>query len=160
MAERLVVGIYPDSDPKALETALSAQQIDLSKVKVVSSSAGDTEGSALDFLNAVDELETEENAYPDASDDMTRGSGIMGDSGGTSVPGIGGRQATLGSFTSHGGGARRYLVGFAIPSDEVENFDQAVAEGRAVVVYPDSGSDTPSVVAAFRAAGLRNVRSY
>ena len=35
MADRLVVGIYPDTDPKALESALAAQQLDLSKIKVV-----------------------------------------------------------------------------------------------------------------------------
>jgi hypothetical protein len=161
VAERLVVGIFPDSDAKSLETALSAQKIDLSKVKVVSSAVGDdAEGSALDFLNMVSEMEAEEEAYPDASDEMTRGLGILGDSGGTSVPGIGGRQATLDSFTHHSSTSKRYLAGFAIPTDEIDNFDQAVAEGRAVVVYPDSGSDTPAVVAAFRAAGLRNVRAY
>ena len=35
VADRLVVGIYPDTDPKALESALAAQQLDLSKIKVV-----------------------------------------------------------------------------------------------------------------------------
>jgi hypothetical protein len=157
VAERLVVGIFPQSDPKALESALSGQQIDLSKVKVVSSSAGDTEDSPLDFLDVVNDMEREEAQY---SEDLTHGVGIMGDSGGTSVPGIGGRQATLGDFQHHEGSAKRYLVNFAIPLDEVDNFDQAVAEGRAVVVYPDAGADTTSIVAAFRAAGLRNVRAY
>jgi hypothetical protein len=155
----LVVGIFPEPDAKALESALSEQKIDLSKVKVVSTAAVD-EGSALDFLDMVSELEAEESAYPDASDEMTRGLGIMGDSGGTSVPGIGGRQATLDSFTHHASASKRYLAGFSIPTDEIDNFDQAVAEGRAVVIYPDSGPDTPSVVAAFKAAGLRNVRAY
>lgn len=158
MAERLVVGIFPESDPKALESALSAQQIDLSKVKVVSTAGGDdTVDSPLEFLELVNEMEREEAQY---SDDRTRGLGIMGDSGGTSVPGIGGRNATLGDFRHHELTAKRYLIDFAIPLDEVDNFDQAVAEGRAVVVYPDAGADTTSIVAAFRAAGLRNVRSY
>ncbi len=155
MASGLVVGIFPRSDPKGLESALSAQQIDLSKVKVVSGTAGDTEDSALEFVDVVADMESNS-----LSDDMTRGLGIMGDSGGTSVPGIGGgRQATLGSF-SHGGATSRYLAGFAIPPDEVNNFDQAVADGRAVVLYPDAGTDAQAVVTAFRAAGLRNVRSY
>jgi hypothetical protein len=157
VAERLVVGIFPQSDPKALESALSAQQIDLSKVKVVSSSAGETEDSPLDFLDVVNDIEREEAQY---SEDLTHGVGIMGDSGGTSVPGIGGRQASLGDFHHHELTAKHYLVNFAIPLDEVDNFDQAVAEGRAVVVYPDAGADPTSIVAAFRAAGLRNVRAY
>jgi hypothetical protein len=158
VADRLVVGIFPQSDPKALESALSSQQIDLSKVKVVSTAApDDTVDSPLEFLDLVNDMEREEAQY---SEDLTHGVGIMGDSGGTSVPGIGGRQATLGDFQHHELSAKRYLVNFAIPLDEVDNFDQAVAEGRAVVVYPNSGADTTSIVAAFRAAGLRNVRAY
>lgn len=154
MAEGLVVGIFPQSDPKALESALSAQHVDLSKVKVVSGSAGDKDSSALEFIDVVTDMESNS-----LSDDMTKGTGIMGDSGGTGVPGIGGRRATLGSF-SHAGAASRYLSGFAIPLDEVDNFDQAVADGRAVVLYPEPGADAQGVVTAFRAAGLRNVRSY
>jgi rhodanese-related sulfurtransferase len=154
VAAGLVVGIFPQSDAKALESALSAQKIDLSKIKVVSGAAGDTEESALEFIDVVEDMESNS-----LSDDMTKGMGIMGDSGGTGVPGIGGRQATLGSF-SHRGGASRYLAAFAIPPDEVDNFDQAVADGRAVVLYPDAGADAQAVVTAFRAAGLRNVRAY
>ena len=154
MAEGLIVGIFPQSDPKALESALAAQKIDLSKVKVVSGSAGDTDSTALEFVDVVEDMEGNS-----LSDDMTRGMGIMGDSGGTGVPGIGGRQATLDSF-SHHGATSRYFSGFAIPPDEVDNFDQAVAEGRAVVLYPNAGADAQAVATAFRAAGLRNVRSY
>jgi len=154
VAQGLVVGIFPQSDPKALETALSAQNLDLSKVKVVSGAAGDTGSSALEFVDVAADMESNS-----LSDDMTRGMGIMGDSGGTGVPGIGGRQSTVGSF-SHRGATSRYLSTFAIPPDEVDNFDQAVAAGRAVVLYPDAGADAQGVVTAFRAAGLRNVRSY
>lgn len=154
MASGLVIGIFPRSDAQALESALSAQQIDLSKVKVVSGAAGDTEGSALEFVDVVADMESNSLA-----DDMTRGLGIMGDSGGTNVPGMGGRQASLGSF-SHPGASSRYLAGFSIPGDEVDNFDQAVSDGRAVVLYPDAGADAQAIVTAFRAAGLRNVRAY
>jgi hypothetical protein len=157
VAQGLVVGIFPQSDPKVLESALSAQHIDLSKVKVVSGAATDTESSALEFLDVVTDMESNSLA-----DDMTKGMGIMGDSGGTGVPGIGGgggRQATLGSF-SHQGGASRYLSGVGIPPDEVDNFDQAVADGRSVVLYPDAGTDAQAIATAFRAAGLRNVRAY
>jgi hypothetical protein len=152
--EGLVVGIFPQSDPKALESALSAQQIDLSKVKVVSGSLADTESSALEFVDVAADMES--NSF---SDDMTRGTGIMGDAGGTGVPGIGSRQAKLDSFSSRAGGSR-YFAGFAIPSDEVDNFDQAVTEGRSVVLYPAAGASAATVAIAFKAAGLRNVRSY
>jgi hypothetical protein len=157
VAQGLVVGIFPESDPKALESALSAQQIDLTKVKVVGSSVGsdDAESSQLEFVDVIAEME--DNSF---SDDMTKGLGIMGDSGGTSVPGLGGHQTSLESFTSHGSASKRYLVGFKIPDDEVDNFDDAIAEGRAVVLYPDAGPDPQAIVAAFKAAGLRNVRAY
>lgn len=154
MAEGLIVGIFPQSDAKALESALSAQQIDLTKVKVVSGSPGNTESSVLEFVDVATDMESNS-----LSDGMTRGMGIMGDSGGTGVPGIGGRQAKLDSFSSRGG-SRSYFVGFAIPQDEVDNFDQAVTEGRSVVLYPSAGANAAAVASAFRAAGLRNVRSY
>ena len=159
MAKGLVVGIFPGSDPAAIESALTAQQVDLTKVKVVrkGGGAGDpaAEESALDFVDVFQAQESNS-----LSDDMTKGMGIMGDSGGTGVP-MGGRGASLGSF-SHGGGAGEisYVGGLDIPGDEADNFNSAVEEGRAVVAYPDAGDSAASVAAAFKAAGLRNVRSY
>jgi rhodanese-related sulfurtransferase len=76
------------------------------------------------------------------------------------VPGIGGRQATLGEFAHPENASRRYFAAFPIPSDEVDNFGDAVNEGRAVVLYPDAGTNAQAIAAAFKAAGLRNVRSY
>lgn len=159
MAEGLVVGIFPESDAAALESALSAQKIDLSKVKVVSTSPPDedSQSTQLEFVDVIADMGS--NSF---ADDMTHGTGIMSDSGGTGVPGItsGERQATLDSFEHHEAASRRYLAGFAIPPDEVENFGDAVAEGRAVVLYLDAGSDAQAIAAAFKAAGLRNVRAY
>ncbi len=156
MAEGLVVGIFPDSDPKALESALSAQQIDLSKVKVVSSTARDTDSTQLEFVDVIEEME--DNSL---SDDMTKGLGIMGDAGGTGVPGLGGgRRATRGSFAGSDTPSARYLAGFAIPDDEVGNFDDAIRDGRAVVLYADAGAAADTIAAAFKAAGLRHVRAY
>lgn len=153
MAERLVVGIYPQSDPKAIESALSAQQIDLSKVKVVTSNVAGTATSPLNFISVVNDMESNS-----LSDDMTRGLGIIGDSGGTNVPGLPGKASSLESFSS-GPEAPHYLDGYDIPDDEVDNFDEAVADGRAVVLYP-APADEQSVADAFKAAGLLNVRAY
>jgi len=158
VAAGLVVGIFPQSDPKALESALSAAQVDLAKVKVVSIRAGDEEieETELEFVDVIHELDDESR-----SDEMTHGTGIMSDSGGTGVPGIsGGRQVTLDSFRHRDDPTRLYLAGYAIPDDEVDNFGDAVAEGRAVVIYPEAGADAQQIAAAFRAAGLKNVRAY
>ncbi|MBV8530971.1 MAG: hypothetical protein JO104_06610 [Candidatus Eremiobacteraeota bacterium] len=155
MAEGLVVGIFPESDAKAIENALSAQQIDLSKVKVVSGSAPeDDTSSQLEFVDVIEDMESNS-----LSDDMTQGVGVW-DETGTNVPGIGGHQATLGEFSHSDTPSKRYFAAFDIPGDEVDNFGDAVDEGRAVVLYPDAGSNAQAIAAAFRAAGLRNVRAY
>jgi rhodanese-related sulfurtransferase len=154
VATGLVVGIFPEADAKALEGALSGQQIDLSKVKVVGGRAEDPDESQLEFVDVIEDMESNS-----LSDEMTQGVGVW-DETGTNVPGIGGRQATLGEFTHYDLPHRRYFASFAIPEDEVENFSDAVADGRSVVLYPDAGSDAQKIAAAFKAAGLRNVRSY
>jgi hypothetical protein len=158
VAEGLVVGIFSDSDPKAIETALGAQQIDLTRVKVVTADPPDedSESTQLEFVDVIAEMGNNET-----SDEMMAGVGVF-DETGTGVPGLtsGGQQAPLDSFTHHEAASRKYLTGFAIPSDEVENFGDAAAEGRAVVLYPDAGTDAEAVAAAFKAAGLRNVRVY
>ncbi len=92
------------------------------------------------------------------SDDMTKGLGIMGDSGGTGVP-MGRSSASLGSFNSRADSAN-YLAGLAIPSDEIDNFNGAIEAGRSVVAYPDAGADADKIASAFKSAGLRNVRVY
>ena len=154
----LIVGIFPGSDAQALESALTAQNVDLSKIKVVSMTPPnpDDEDCQLEFVDVIEDMELNS-----LSDEMTHGTGIIPDSGGTGVPGVTSVNApepTLDSFTHHEGATRAYLKGYAIPDDEVDNFGDAVAEGRSVVLYVDGGSD--AVAAAFKAAGLRNVRAY
>lgn len=158
MAEGLVVGIYPSSDPKALEDALAAQQIDLTKCKVITANPPDedSESTQLDFVDVIADVGSNE-----ADDEMMQGVGVF-DETGTSVPGLtsGGPQTRLESFTHHEAACRKYLAGYAIPDDEVENFGDAVAEGRAVVLYEEPGSEKTAIANAFKAAGLRNVRVY
>lgn len=151
----LVIGIYPNSDAKALESALSSQQIDLNKVKVLASDGENTESSSLTFVDVITDEESNSLA-----DDMTRRTGIIPDSGGTSVPGLGGPQTRLESFEPHIHSTRHHLNSYGVPEDEVDNFDEAIGDGRAVVLYPDAGADEPKIAASFKAAGLQNVRSY
>lgn len=156
MAVGLVIGIFADSDAKAIEDALSAQQIDLSKVKVFAGDGDDSEASTLDFIEVFSDTES----ITGLSDDMTRGTGVLADSGGTAVPGVTGPDPRFKAFFPEEGESKHYLDGFPVPDDEVENFDDAIADGRAVVVYPDAGADEQKIAAAFKAAGLQNVRSY
>jgi rhodanese-related sulfurtransferase len=157
VAQGLVVGIFAGSDPAAIEGALSAQKLDLSKVKVIrAATAADlpAEETELDFIDVAASMESNS-----LSDDMTKGMGIMGDSGGTGVP-MGRSSATLGSFNSRAGASKDYLVGLNVPSDEADNFNEAIEAGRSVIAYPDAGAQADAVAASFRAAGLRNVRIY
>jgi hypothetical protein len=156
VAQNLVVGILGTSDPKAIEDALKGQNVDLTRVKVVTkanpSQAHDD--SVIDFLHVARAMDSNS-----LSDDMTHATGIMSDSGGTGVPGIGGSSQTLGQFTG-GGSSKDYFGTFKIPTDEVANFNDAVDAGRSVVTYQGTDGDTSAVSAAFKAAGLKNVRSY
>ena len=155
MSRGLVVGIFPGSDPAAIQGALAAQQIDLSKVKVLrraSAAAAVGAGSELDFTDVIVDMESNS-----LSDDMTKGLGVLDDASGTGVPM--GRSASLESFSSREA-TKNYLSGLAVPEDEAENFNEAIQAGRAVVAYPDAGSDADKIAAAFKAAGLKNVRSY
>ncbi len=153
MAAGLVVGIFANSDAKALEGALSQQPLDLSKIKVVGGRAD--HGTQLEFIDVMDDMESNS-----LSDEMTEGTGVW-DETGTDVPGLtAGHQATLEQFTHYDEPHRRYFASFAIPDDEVDNFCDAVADGRSVVLYPDPGADEQQIATAFRAAGLKNVRAY
>ncbi len=156
MASGLVVGIFPESDHQALENALTAQQIDLTKVKVVSATPpiDDDAPMQLEFVDVIEDMESNS-----LSDDMTKHVGVW-DETGTDVPGLGGSGGRLSDFTHRDDPTRRYLAAFAIPSDEVDNFGDAVAQGRTVVLYLEAGSQAAAVAAAFKAAGLRNVRAY
>ncbi len=157
MAAGLIIGICSNSDIKALDDALVAQQIDLDKVKVFAADGdGDElETSPLDFIEVFENTE----AITGLSDDMTRGTGVLADSGGTAVPGLTG-EPRFKAFFPDEGESKHYLAGFPVPDDEVDNFDDAIADGHAVVLYPDAGADAPQIAAAFKAAGLKNVRSF
>ena len=157
MSQGLVVGIFPQNDPAAIESALSGAHVDASKVKVIRLATGDNsadDSSELDFIDVAASMESNS-----LSDDMTKGMGIMGDAGGTGVP-MGRSSASLGSFTSRGASLKNYLEVLAIPSDEIDNFNDAIEAGRVVIAYPGAGGDADAVATAFRAAGLRNVRVY
>lgn len=153
MAQRLIVGIFPDSDGAAIESALIGARIDPGQATVVRRAGVSDDDSApdLQFVDVV--LEQEVNSY---SDDMTKGMGIMGDGGGTGVPM--GRDASASSFATRPSGPG-YFSNSGIPDDEVDNFNDAVNEGRAVVLYRGA-DDADATATALRTAGLRNVRVY
>uniref|UniRef100_E6Q5Y8 Uncharacterized protein n=1 Tax=mine drainage metagenome TaxID=410659 RepID=E6Q5Y8_9ZZZZ len=156
VGQRLVVGIFPESDPKKIEVALTGQTgIDMGRLRVVTREAQSAahDESTISFVHV-----REAQNSNDFSDDMTHGQGMMTDSGGTSVPGTGSRGPSLGSLTRHGGGVN-YLAGVKIPGDQIDNFNDAIRAGRVVVLY-DANDDDAAALAGFNAAGLRNVKAF
>lgn len=152
----LVTGILATSDPKQIEAALASQNIDASKVRVVTKAAKSVEHdeSALDFIFVAESQDSN-----DISDDFTKGTGVMSDSGGTSVPGINRTGPTLSAIAnSPGDSSPNYLSDVAIPLDQKDNYNDAIDAGRSVLLY--NGEDAPTVATAFKAAGLRNVHTY
>jgi hypothetical protein len=154
VSQGLVFGIFAGADAAAIQGALAAQAIDVSKVKVLRSASAATAGNGaeLDFTDVIVDMESNS-----LSDDMMKGMGVLDDATGTGVPM--GRSAPLTSFSSREA-TKNYLSDLAVPEDEAENFNEAIDAGRAVVAYPDAGSNADKVAAAFRAAGLLNVRTY
>jgi len=158
MASQLLVGIFPSSDVASLETALgNVPGLDRSRLSVLTASEKTQahEDSFLNFMHVAEEVEQE------PSPDITHGTGLLTDFGGTDVPGLtDSKEPSLADFDEpevfpH------YLGSLPIPGDEAENFDEAIAEGRAVVVYPvSSETEGTRVQQGLRAAGLRNVRTF
>jgi hypothetical protein len=85
---------------------------------------------------------------------------IMTGSGGTGVPGVGGSNASLSAFGGHGS-VPDYLGGVPlIPHDQAQNFNIAISEGRTLVMYKAAPEEAAQIEAAFRNAGLRNVKVF
>jgi hypothetical protein len=155
---RLVAGISPDHDVQAIEAALKAHDVDVAQVVVYTKTPLEAHNeSGLTFEYVVTDME-----YNSISDDQTKNMGTMGDAGGTGVPGLTSSdrpELTVSSFAETEA-APDYLSGVAIADDEVDNYNEAIEEGRAVAVYSAADGDMTAAEAAFKAAGLKNVRSF
>ena len=152
----IVTGIFPSCDPTEIHAALTAAGVDASKVKVVTKSAPsqDAEDSVMDFVYVAQAQDSN-----DFSDDITHGTNVIASSGGTGVPGIGGRHQDLRAFGVHGT-TYNYLGDAGIPSDIVGNYNDAIDEGRCVGIFDATDADAGATAEAFRAAGFKNVKTF
>jgi len=155
--EHLVTGISPESAPKKIEDNLCAQPtVDCSKVSVITKDAPTEEHmtSVLQFIHAGDYAQTS-----DVSHDVIRGdTAIMTDAGGVNVPGISADVRYVGFFAQPH--IIDHLADWPIPEDQIENYNEAIEEGRAVVTYKAQPSEAPQVEQAFKDAGLKNVKTF
>lgn len=145
MAEYLVTGIAPTADAEHVSQMLAGSALDQARLSAVSRTSAQARMGA-----------DHHGGAPSLSSSST----IMTGSSGTSVPGIGRSHASLGSPTG-GHPAADYLGGVPlIPPDQAEHFNIAIAEGRTLVMYKAAPEEASQAEAAFRAAGLRNVKIF
>jgi hypothetical protein len=129
-----VVGLSQDGNVKALHDALGAAGLDADRLDVI-------DGGDIDLI-------------PGAP----IGSELLTSDGGTAVPGIN---------TGSGGISIRVddsLMGrlgdFNIPDSETENYLEALERGRSVVGYSANAETVDKAIAAFRTAGVLNVKQF
>jgi hypothetical protein len=141
MADYLITGIAQTTDPAELKkTLLEHCRLDAERVIVINK-IGST-------------------AHDDAALRVVRGasSPIFSGDQGTGVPGMGSRPSLSSLIApSH---APNYLANVAIPQDVAENYNIAIDEGRSVVTYTAAEDETAPLEEAFRACGLRNVKTF
>jgi hypothetical protein len=144
MPDFLVTGIAPTSDPAKLETILQNCNCDRTRLAFIT--------------KATAQLRAQANHGAGAGA-LAASSTIMTGAGGTGVPGMGSSGASLSSF-GHGG-VPDYLGGLPlIPSDQAQNFNIAISEGRCLVTYKAEPDEASTVETSFRQAGLRNVKIF
>ena len=143
MADYLVTGIAPTRDVAEAAKMLDGANLDPTRLSAVSKAS----------------VQARAQTHEDhAGGRSFSASTIMTGSGGTGVPGVGGGHASL--STSHSS-VPDYLGGIPlIPAPQAEHFNIAIAEGRTVVMYKATPDEAPQVEAAFRSAGLRNVKIF
>ena len=153
-----VTGIAPTQDITALEDMLGAVAgIDRAKLQVITT-ANETEEHGSSFLNFIHAGGG--HIDPDSAGRVAgQGTSIMTGSGGTSVPGMGTSKSQYGYLgTSH---VTRHLGTLPIPADEAGNYNDALDNGRTVIAYECGGAgNTADIVSAFRAAGVRHVKTF
>lgn len=120
-------------------------------------------GLSLDPLSVVASDETPSHLAPHRLEPT----GLLGEGGmgtGTGVPGItGGPGSMPGGYQTDfivGEGVLDRLSDLEIPDDELENYIEAVDEGRSVVAYFAKAGDVERVEKLFRDAGLAKVKTF
>lgn len=157
MAEHLVTGIAQTSNPSTLEDALCNEEaVDCEKMAVITKDEPTDEHheSVLTFMHVGQEHITTDTAH----DVITGGEAILTNFGDPQVPNISSDTRYVGFFAEPH--IIDHLADYAIPRDEVQNYNDAIEAGRSVVIYKADKSEAPAVAETFKAAGLKNVRTY
>ncbi len=151
-----VTGIVPTTEVSELEKVLGdVPNVDQAKLSIITREAETSqhESSFLNFIHLAEAGETD-----DLGSLLRNDSGIMTGSGGTGVPGISRSGSGLDFLNSAHVEAEIGVI--PIPQDERANYNDALAQGRVVVAYECSDTETGAVESAMRQAGVRKVKTY
>ncbi len=154
----LVVGITPTTEPDELEKMLTPDVVDHGRLAVVTKDTptNEHEESPLHFVHVHIGLPHETS---DVDHDVLEGdTSILTDAGGVNIPNISADTRYIGFFTHPH--VVDHLAGYAIPEDEVENYNDAIEAGRGVALYQARSEEAPKVEQAFKSAGIKHVKTY
>jgi len=157
VSEHLVTGIAQTSNPEHLEDALCAKEtVDCDKISVITKDSPTDEHheSVLTFMHVGQEHITSDVQH----DVITGGEAILTNFGDPQVPNISSDTRYVGFFAEPH--IIDHLADYAIPQDQVQNYNDAIEAGRSVVLYKADPSEAPDVEKSFKDAGLKNVKTF
>lgn len=153
--QHLVTGIAQTAAPAELQGAL-CNLVDCNRVVVITSDSPSTEheNAIFNYIHASEMAQT-----TDTTSDVIRGNAaIMTNIDGVNVPGISADTRFVGYFAHPH--IIDHLADWPIPKDQVDNYNEAIDAGRAVVTFKAEPHEVPNVEAAFKEAGLKNVKTF
>ena len=156
MAEQLVTGIAQTSNPDHLEDALCKENVDCDKLAVITKDQPTDQHheSVLTFMHV-----GEDHATSDVQHEVIAGGeSILTNFGDPQVPNISSDNRYIGFFAEPH--IVDHLADYAIPQDQVQNYNDAIEAGRSVVVYKAEPGEAPDVEQTFKEAGLKNVKTF
>lgn len=157
MAEHLVTGIAQSSNPEHLEDALCGQEtVDCDKLAVITKDAPTDvhHDSVLTFMHVGQGHPTSDVQH----EVIVGGESILTNFGDPQVPNISSDNRYLGFFAEPH--IINHLADYAIPQDQVQNYNDAIEAGRSVVLYKAEPAEAAGVEQTFKDAGLKNVKTF
>ena len=154
MADRLVVAIVSSCDPSRVEQSVAGLDRAGLRVLTTESESPDYKDSPIRFVHVAEAMSRNSLA-----DDMTRGTGVIPDSGGTSVPGLSGPDTALYDAFAHTE-VLDHLSGVEIPDGDAEFYNDAIDDGRCVVIYKCAAEQADPAKASLEKSGASNVKDF
>jgi hypothetical protein len=156
MAEHLVTGIAQSSDPEHLENALPDPPVNPDKVAIITKDSPTDmhHESVLTFMHVGQGHPTTDVQH----EVIAGGEAILTNFGDPQVPNISSDNRYIGFFAEPH--IIDHLADYAIPQDQVQNYNDAIEAGRSVVLYKAEPAEAPAVEQQFKDAGLKNVKTF